>query len=675
MLAKLFLITFLIIVLTGLVIAVHETGHAVKAVQTEGDLTEGAVGGTAPSEEVVVSDDTSQQDDQQDILNEVREEHKNAELSVDAGTTPDSAFYFIDKFFDDTLGDPLEVREEKIAEIEEMVEKGNIEAATEALENYEAYAGKLEKEISPEEREEARESSAAIANTLEEIKDKIPEEDREKFVGDVIEQERKVLTAADIADQISKLCGNLVAGGFFKEASKVCNLDEKGDDPEWLRGRKEGWNKQLEGDAQKFFDVLTQCMEITNDGKKGNSDECRCNEMPDAQAVLCVDIAAAEDACNDGNDESACDVSQPLIEEFMRSLPNNLKAAMEKAMNKFGQKNFERYGAPPKCKQAGAGDFVSCQEIIFRQTAPGPCLNALDRREIKPTHEACEKIIFEENTPKGCEGLSPEDCGDQYGGPGRGRGPGVGPGFDYTVCDAIKNIEAQLACYKDNTKKVGLHEDFYQEKQKFRKEFRSEGFKNYGEYRKQFHGKFDKGFQGEHRDEYVDFAKGEYQYKYGPEYDQRKEGGKSREEHQAKIDKFFAEVYPACQAEGKPWFCNGPLDNPCYCGEAYKYPSFDYQQQPGPGGPGDYKGQGCAPGQHLVTPDPARLGGSYCVYDERQPYQQPPPSEPQLAPTTTSPPPSEPATQPAPAPAPVPITGGVITGRVVRNPFLDYYFS
>ena len=50
------------------------------------------------------------------------------ELEVSAGTTPDSAFYFVDEFFDN-FGNSLEIREEKVAEIKAMIEAGNFGAA------------------------------------------------------------------------------------------------------------------------------------------------------------------------------------------------------------------------------------------------------------------------------------------------------------------------------------------------------------------------------------------------------------------------------------------------------------------------------------------------------------------------------------------------------------------
>ncbi|MAG47886.1 hypothetical protein CL617_04735 [archaeon] len=95
---------------------------------------------------------------------------------VDGGITPDSAFYFLDEFFD-RFGDELEVREEKIDEIKLMIEAGNIEAAKVALKSYIDKAELLEKEVSPERKDEVLNSAAMIKKVIKDLEDKIPEEE------------------------------------------------------------------------------------------------------------------------------------------------------------------------------------------------------------------------------------------------------------------------------------------------------------------------------------------------------------------------------------------------------------------------------------------------------------------------------------------------------------------
>jgi len=668
----LFLISavFILIVLTGLV------GLVEGAVQTESETQVGAVGETttettvetggdvvvsedAPSSEGAVDEVSS--DEEAKVEQLIKEAEKfDEKLDVDAGLTPDSFFYFLDGIVDS--------REEKVAEMKEMAEacskgdRGACGGFDVSFDKYKEHANKLEKEVSPEEREEAQRTSRAIRGVLiRDIAKNIDPTKKDDLVKKIVIKEKNIETAAEIADKINELCGQLVKLGAFEEASEVCKLevdDKEEGAPDWLKEKRKQWKGEMSDDAKKFFEVLTQCMEITNDGKEGNSNECRCNEMPDAQAVLCVDIAAAEDACNDGKDESACGVSQPLIEQFMSSLPEDLRKAMERAMNKFGEEDFEIHGVPSECEEVGANNFVSCQEAMFRSRAPGPCLNALDRGEIEPTREACEKIMFRENVPKGCEGLDPNQCAEQYGGPDRGRG---GPGVVFQVCDNIKDSSARLACYDDNANKVDFTRDYHEEKREFREEFGSKEFKNYGEYRKKFRGEFEGKFRKENVDKYADLYKSRregYKKYYYNEEDERRRVEETLDREEACVKQ--------CASEGKAWSFAGGV---CQCFGG------DYQQ----GGPGDYQGQGCPEGQHLVVQDPFR--SSYCEYDNQQPPPteptSPPPTEPAPT-TTTSPPPEGTTTSPTnePAPQPASTTGSVISGRVIlENPFLRYYFG
>ena len=154
---------------------------------------------------------------------------ENAELEETEGITPDSAFYFIDDFFD-RFADKVKVREEKIAEIRAMIEEGNFEAAREALERYKRYAENLEKEVSPEQRDDVRRSAAAIYNVLKSLEAQIPDEYKDEFFDDIIERERRRVTAAEIAGKIKELCEQLSKLDPL-EYSRVCKTND--DSPRW----------------------------------------------------------------------------------------------------------------------------------------------------------------------------------------------------------------------------------------------------------------------------------------------------------------------------------------------------------------------------------------------------------------------------------------------------------
>ena len=125
---------------------------------------------------------------QTDIISDLESEYPDAELQTEAGISPDSFFYFIDDFFD-RFGDDLKIREEKVAEVREMIREGKIQEALSALEKYETLADNLEAEIDPEKRDEARRGAAAIRNVILELASEIPEEFREEFISGILERE------------------------------------------------------------------------------------------------------------------------------------------------------------------------------------------------------------------------------------------------------------------------------------------------------------------------------------------------------------------------------------------------------------------------------------------------------------------------------------------------------
>ena len=130
---------------------------------------------------------------------------ENAVLEETEGITPDSVFYPIDKFFDN-FADDVKVRQEAVAEIRAMIEEEKYDDALEALEKYKKHAGELEREVSPEQRDEARRSAAAIYNVLKSLEAQIPDEYNEDFFDDIIEREKAIVTAAEIASKIKELC-------------------------------------------------------------------------------------------------------------------------------------------------------------------------------------------------------------------------------------------------------------------------------------------------------------------------------------------------------------------------------------------------------------------------------------------------------------------------------------
>jgi len=159
------------------------------------------------AQENIITDDSTNTENS--ALAQAEEEFSGAELEQEAGFTPDSGLYFIeDKIFTNFRND-VENKEKKVAEIKKMIEEGNIGAARKALSRYNEYASELEQEVDPESSQDARRSAVAIRRALRELESQIPEDQRSEFVGDVLDQEESIVTAAEIAGKIKKLCVEL----------------------------------------------------------------------------------------------------------------------------------------------------------------------------------------------------------------------------------------------------------------------------------------------------------------------------------------------------------------------------------------------------------------------------------------------------------------------------------
>ena len=235
---------FLSVFLSAGVYAQNQTEEVEQAIEPTGDDSQDV---SADSGELNTLPEDSISDDFE----------AGVELGTDSGTTPDSALYFVDEFFDG-FGDNLQVREEKVAEIKAMVEEGKIDEARVALESYNAHADEFEREVAPEERDEARRSASAIYNTLKEIEDQIPEGDRGDFVDNVVEKEKGIITASEIASKIRDLCESL-ANLDPLEYARVCKTE--GDAPSWQKKLNKDLTDEQRKEAEKFGKIMQQCFE------------------------------------------------------------------------------------------------------------------------------------------------------------------------------------------------------------------------------------------------------------------------------------------------------------------------------------------------------------------------------------------------------------------------------
>ncbi|MBI2056947.1 hypothetical protein HYT91_01705, partial [Candidatus Pacearchaeota archaeon] len=182
--------------------------------------------------EAETSVETTIQDEEVDAL---VEEAKNfdEELSVNAGITPDSGLYFVEDKILAPFRSDLDNRERKIAEMQEMMQAGNIEAARKSFERYQRYADNFERDVSPEERAEALRSSEAIRGVaIRDIAQNAPAGLKDELVLEIIDKEAGIATAAEIASKISELCSQLSKLDPSQYA-KVCKIE--GDAPDWRK--------------------------------------------------------------------------------------------------------------------------------------------------------------------------------------------------------------------------------------------------------------------------------------------------------------------------------------------------------------------------------------------------------------------------------------------------------
>ncbi|MBS3071094.1 hypothetical protein J4407_02225 [Candidatus Pacearchaeota archaeon] len=481
------------------------------------------------------------EDDASSVENEINFE-EDVELETSEGITPDSALYFFDEFTDQ-FGDRIDVREEKIAEIRAMIQEGKIEEAKIALANYIKHAEELEREVSPEERERARESASAIYNVLKEIEGEIPEEYRGEFFDDIIEREGRIITAAEIASKIKELCEGLSELDPL-EYSRVCKIDDNA--PTWQQRLDRDLTDEQREEAKKFGKIMQQCFETAGQ-------ECACEEIPFADfAEACSIAAPLATACEiEGNDE-ACEQMDNLE---MPELPDYLQDIMDDLENDVSGSRMDLH-MPRECREAGATNQRDCMIVMVETHAPPECKQAILDSNVQSEREAreiCEKIMFEQNAPFECveagltnpkecgrfmfEQNAPQECIDagltgehrndprkceelmmELGGfDNRGHGNFRDRGFASGAnCKTISNPEERLACYDGATQGINDFNSRFQEtKERERMCAQSclsqggawdfsngECTCNFDNFREEFNSKFEGNFQEDFKDEF-----------------------------------------------------------------------------------------------------------------------------------------------------------------------------
>ncbi|MBT4539720.1 hypothetical protein HOI26_02410 [Candidatus Woesearchaeota archaeon] len=334
---------------------------------------------------------------------------EDIEIEGDAGLTPDSAFYFLDKFIENIrVGDnpekALEYKEEKLLELKEMIASGNSEAAQEVLERVEKYNIILKKEVSPELDERVRASSKATKVILEKIESELEGDEWEEVIGSIkdnVKEEDKIALAAKISNRIAGLCRAL-SNLDPLEYSKVCKTDD--DAPEWKRDLDRELTEEQAVEAREFFEIMSECFD--------NPAECRCDDISVKPfAEQCSIIAPLAAACESG-DEDACEEMENAGDPI-DLLPDYLQDVMEDIEDRYGNSKHDLH-VPQECVEAGATSREACMEVMFRLNAPQECQDALESGEINPRNENearrdCEIIMFNLEAPQECKDAGLED--------------------------------------------------------------------------------------------------------------------------------------------------------------------------------------------------------------------------------------------------------------------------
>jgi len=594
------------------------------------------------------------------------EGYEDETLEVDAGTTPESVFYFVDKFFD-RFGDDLEVREERISEIKAMIEAGDFESAKKALKDYQKLTKKLEKEIDPSRREEALRSAAAIRNAMRDIQDKIPPGERDEFVHEIRKREHSIATAAEIASKINELCkqlSELDPNSYYR----TCRTGD--DSPDWQKKLDKDLTKEQIKEARKFGKIMSECFKISGQN-------CRCEEIPFADfATACSKAAPLATACDIEGDETACEQLDNLD---MPELPEHLQDVFDELESGMMESKYDMH-MPKECREAGITNPRDCGKIMIGTNAPEECKQALLDSGCDGERECskiCDKIMMQKHAPECVEkGITdpeecrdfmfsidrrPQECAEQgihdlrdckkfMDEGGRGMG-GPGPGFDMD-CRSIEDSNERLDCYDKASSQAkgfrGVDDSNYEGPcltDRDWQEKKAECRNRFGQYAgdEPIMGSSGKGYECPVDIKCIDF--GDYEKDY--------EEIKSRER----------ECANKCNNEGKAWDFSG---GNCRCSGG------DYPDSGGEGYPGSGGGASCddcanqCPGASGTGCGP---NGCECYYEDDEPEPDTSPDsgvEPETNP--------EPEPEPTPEPEPEPESSGD-EAPITGNTFLDYLYE
>ncbi|MBM3233031.1 hypothetical protein FJZ18_02600 [Candidatus Pacearchaeota archaeon] len=336
----------------------------------------------------------------------IPEEYKDEKLEGSTSLTPGSWLYWWEGVRTNFRSDDDNARQ-KALEVKSSIEKGDFEAAKKAYESYREYSAKLEKEANPEKKEKIQRDSAAVKNTIKELKERVPEKDRKELVDGVVQQAELNAKAVAVADKIKTLCQEL-AKIDPSQYAKTCRVDKE--TPKWRQDQDKKLTDSQKEEVKKFKDIMIQCMQ-----SKGA--QCKCDEITFKDfATRCSIVAPLVNACENKGDKASCEKMDDATEGIEETLPEHLQDAFADVQEGINREQFSRF-LPKECEEAKAKTPEECSLVMIEKHAPELCKEELKKQKVTNERDArriCEEIMFKENTPKECidAGIKdPRKCG------------------------------------------------------------------------------------------------------------------------------------------------------------------------------------------------------------------------------------------------------------------------
>ncbi len=408
-----------------------------------------------------------------------------AVFDIDPGLTPDSPFYFLDELFERPGSNPekaLKFKEEKIAEALVMIEKGKAEEARNVLEKAQRYAGIMEKEVTPEMKEKVRQRKDVIERALVSVE----EESVEADIAELLEQEERIVQAADVASGIERLCRTLskLDPGLYAEN---CRTDDAA--PKWQQEFDQELTAEQQEKAEYFKEMMLRCIE--------DPAQCPCDTgiVPFDQACRVESSLFAQ--CREG-DENAC--SQMGRVEI--DLPEYLMDVLQDLEDEFSAK-FAALGIEHR--------FERREEAFPGGALPGD-VPATVMREMQEFMQECQQ----ERSTEECMQEARDQFAEQF------PSGMVPPGQLVRQGPPARIVEFGRDCHalQDTAEKARCFEDFY-----------NQASVRYVEYRIEFEEEFEDEFEDERDERRERFAEHQFDERQREFYEQFRQASEEERQH------------------------------------------------------------------------------------------------------------------------------------------------